>query len=83
MARKRVIIGFNGALLALFLDICLLISLRSVDELGHFQTNVDKWQRFGVIASLYGGFLMLEVICYVIVKIRQRHLSNQVVVGQG
>ena len=28
MVKKRFFIGFNGILLALFLDICLLISIR-------------------------------------------------------
>ncbi|MFQ9291498.1 MAG: DUF3923 family protein [Streptococcus sp.] len=32
MVKKRFFIGFNGILLALFLDICLLISIRTVDH---------------------------------------------------
>lgn len=36
MVKKRFFIGFNGILLALFLDICLLISVRTVDHHGHF-----------------------------------------------
>ena len=31
MVKKRFFIGFNGILLALFLDVCLLISIRTVD----------------------------------------------------
>ena len=38
MVKKRFFIGFNGILLALFLDICLLISIRTVDHHGHFQS---------------------------------------------
>ena len=34
MVKKRFFIGFNGILLALFLDICLLISIRTVDHHG-------------------------------------------------
>lgn len=30
MVKKRFFIGFNGILLALFLDVCLLISIRTV-----------------------------------------------------
>ena len=42
MVKKRFFIGFNGILLALFLDICLLISVRTVDHHGHFQSTTDK-----------------------------------------
>ena len=44
MVKKRFFIGFNGILLALFLDICLLISIRTVDHHGHFQSATDKWE---------------------------------------
>ena len=44
MVKKRFFIGFNGILLALFLDICLLISVRTVDHHGHFQSTTDKWE---------------------------------------
>ena len=36
MVKKRFFIGFNGILLALFLDLCLLIGIRTVDHRGHF-----------------------------------------------
>ena len=39
MVKKRFFIGFNGILLALFLDVCLLISIRTVDYHGHFQSE--------------------------------------------
>jgi hypothetical protein len=44
MVKKRFFIGFNGILLALFLDVCLLISIRTVDYHGHFQSATDKWE---------------------------------------
>lgn len=44
MVKKRFFIGFNGILLALFLDICLLISIRTVDHHGRFQSTTDKSQ---------------------------------------
>ena len=42
MVKKRFFIGFNGILLALFLDICLLISIRTVDHHGRFQSTTDN-----------------------------------------
>ena len=48
MVKKRFFIGFNGILLALFLDICLLISIRTVDHHGHFQSATDKMGNFAL-----------------------------------
>ena len=45
MVKKRFFIGFNGILLALFLDICLLISIRTVDHHGHFQSATRSEER--------------------------------------
>ena len=44
MVKKRFFIGFNGILLALFLDICLLISIRTVDHHGRFKKKKAKNQ---------------------------------------
>ena len=66
MVKKRFFIGFNGILLALFLDICLLISIRTVDHHGHFQSATDKWETLLYILGLYFSFLLFEVIFYLI-----------------
>ena len=68
MVKKRFFIGFNGILLALFLDICLLISIRTVDHHGHFQSATDKWETLLYILGLYFSFLLFEVIFYLILK---------------
>ena len=66
MVKKRFFIGFNGILLALFLDICLLISIRTVDHHGHFQSATLLY-----ILGLYFSFLLFEVIFYLILKHRR------------
>ena len=53
MVKKRFFIGFNGILLALFLDVCLLISIRTVDYHGHFQSATDKWETLLYVLGLY------------------------------
>ena len=58
MVKKRFFIGFNGILLALFLDICLLISIRTVDHHGHFQSATDKWETLLYVLGLYFTFLL-------------------------
>ena len=52
MVKKRFFIGFNGILLALFLDVCLLISIRTVDYHGHFQSATDKWETLLYVLGL-------------------------------
>lgn len=53
MVKKRFFIGFNGILLALFLDVCLLISIRTVDHHGHFQSATDKWETLLYVLGIY------------------------------
>lgn len=60
MVKKRFFIGFNGILLALFLDICLLISIRTVDHHGHFQSATDKWETLLYVLGIYFSFLLFE-----------------------
>ena len=62
MVKKRFFIGFNGILLALFLDICLLISIRTVDHHGHFQSATDKWETLLYILVFF--FLKLFFILF-------------------
>ena len=64
-------IGFNGILLALFLDVCLLISIRTVDHHGHFQSATDKWETLLYVLGIYFSFLLFEVIFYLILKHRR------------
>ena len=79
MVKKRFFIGFNGILLALFLDICLLISIRTVDHHGHFQSATDKWETLLYVLGIYFTFLLFEVIFYLILK----HRRNKTSFGTG
>ena len=47
MVKKRFFIGFNGIFLVLFLDICLLISIRTVDHHGRFDCPDHRIVRNG------------------------------------
>ena len=78
MVKKRFFIGFNGILLALFLDLCLLISIRTVDHHGRFQSTTDKWENLLYISGVYASFLLFEMILFLIV----RHRRNKQIVGQ-
>lgn len=68
MVKKRLVIGFNGILLALFLDLCLLITLRSVDSQGRFQSLADKWDSLLFVSGLYAIVLLIELGLYLYVK---------------
>ena len=78
MVKKRFFIGFNGILLALFLDVCLLISIRTVDHHGHFQSATDKWETLLYVIGFYFSFLLFEMILFLIM----RHRRNKRIVGQ-
>lgn len=78
MVKKRFFIGFNSILLALFLDICLLISIRTVDHHGHFQSTTDKSQILLYVSGVYVSFLLFEMIFYLILK----HRRNKQVLEQ-
>ena len=73
MVKKRFFIGFNGILLALFLDVCLLISIRTVDYHGHFQSATDKWETLLYVLGIYFSFLLFEVI-FVLIRSHLYHL---------
>ena len=78
MVKMRFFIGFNGILLTLFLDICLLISIRTVDHHGRFQSTTDKSQTLLYVSGVYVSFLLFEVIFYLILK----HRRNKQVLEQ-
>ena len=78
MVKKRFFIGFNGILIALFIDICLLISIRTVDHHGRFQSTTDKWETLLYISGVYASFLLFEMILFLIM----RHRRNKRIVGQ-
>lgn len=78
MVKKRFFIGFNGILLALFLDICLLISIRTVDHHGHFQSTTDKWETLLYVIGIYVSFLLFEMILFLIMRHRKsKHMLGQ------
>jgi hypothetical protein len=66
MVKKRFFIGFNGIFLVLFLDICLLISIRTVDHHGRFESITDKWQTL-----VYVSLLLFEMILFLIMRHRK------------
>lgn len=79
MVKKRLVIGFNGILLALFLDICLLITLRSVDSQGRFQSLTDKWESVLSVSGLYGLVLLIELVLYLYARHqRKKRLSTEI-----
>ena len=47
--QKRLVIGFNIAALFIFLDVSLLIFIRSVNGHGIYQTLGMKWLTFSVM----------------------------------
>lgn len=79
MAQKRFFIGFNGILLALYLDICLLVTIRTVDSSGHFLSSTDKWETITYVSLVYGLILFLESILYLILK---HHRKKQGILSQ-
>ena len=76
MIKKRLVIGFNGILLVLFLDICLLIFIRSVDQQGNFQTMADKWESLSFVSILYGTVLAAELALYAYMRYRRKHAAG-------
>ncbi|MEX2784574.1 DUF3923 family protein [Streptococcus sp. H49] len=62
--QKRFIVGFNFALLAVFLDISMLIFLRTVDSQGVFQTSERKWLTFFMWLLCYAFIWMCQGLTY-------------------
>ena len=71
MVKKRFFIGFNGIFLVLFLDICLLISIRTVDHHGRFELITDKWQTLLYVSGVYVSLLLFEMILFLIMRHRK------------
>lgn len=71
MVKKRFFIGFNGIFLVLFLDICLLISIRTVDHHGRFESITDKWQTLLYVLGVYVSLLLFEMILFLIMRHRK------------
>lgn len=71
MVKKRFFIGFNGIFLVLFLDICLLISIRTVDHHGRFESITDKWQTLLYVSGVYVSLLLFEMILFLIMRHRK------------
>ena len=66
--QKRLIIGFNFAVLFIFLDVSLLIFVRSVNSHGIYQTAEMKWLTFSVWVLCYSLFWMIQGMVYLIIK---------------
>ena len=79
MVKKRFFIGFNSILLALFLDVCLLVFIRTVDSSGHFQSMTDKWETLSYVSLVYVAVLIVEVLLYLSLR---HHRKKQEILGQ-
>ncbi|SDO70039.1 Protein of unknown function [Streptococcus equinus] len=78
--QKRLIIGFNIAALFIFLDVSLLIFIRSVDGHGVYQTLGMKWITFSVWVLCYASLWMFQGITYMfikIVKVAKKHQNTR------
>ena len=70
--QKRFIIWFNLAILFVFLDVSLLIFVRSINHEGIYQTTAMKWETFFVWALCYAIVCLGQILGYVLFK---RHKS--------
>ncbi len=66
--QKRWVSGFNIAALFIFLDVSLLIFIRSVNGQGVYQTLGMKWLTFSVWVLCYASLWMFQGIAYMFVK---------------
>lgn len=66
--QKRLVIGFNIAALFIFLDVSLLIFIRSVNGHGVYQTLGMKWLTFSAWVLCYASLWMPQGIAYMFVK---------------
>ncbi|WP_423216532.1 DUF3923 family protein [Streptococcus equinus] len=66
--QKRLIIGLNLAVLFIFLDVSLLIFVRSVNSHGVYQTVEMKWLTFSVWVLCYFLFWVIQGMLYLVVK---------------
>lgn len=66
--QKRLVIGFNIVALFIFLDVSLLIFIRSVNGHGIYQTLGMKWLTFSAWVLCYASLWMFQGIVYMFVK---------------
>ena len=66
--QKRLVIGFNIVALFIFLDVSLLIFIRSVNGHGIYQTLGMKWLTFSAWVLCYASLWMFQAIAYMFVK---------------
>ena len=78
MVKNRFLDTKPNDIMTQYQDVCLLISIRTVDYHGHFQSATDKWETLLYVLGLYFTFLLFEVIFYLILK----HRRNKQVLEQ-
>ena len=66
--QKRLVIGFNIAALFIFLDVSLLIFIRSVNGHGIYQTLGMKWLTFSAWVLCYASLWTVQGIAYMLIK---------------
>ncbi|WP_205396160.1 DUF3923 family protein [Streptococcus lutetiensis] len=66
--QKRLVIGFNIAALFIFLDVSLLIFIRSVNGHGVYQTLGMKWLTFSAWVLCYASLWTVQGIAYMLIK---------------
>ncbi|SDQ04339.1 Protein of unknown function [Streptococcus equinus] len=66
--QKRLVIGFNIAALFIFLDVSLLIFIRSVNGHGVYQTLGMKWLTFSAWVLCYASLWTIQGIAYMLIK---------------
>ena len=66
--QKRFVVGINIALLAVFLDVSMLIFIRTVNGMGVIQTSEMKWLTFLIWALCYAFILMCQGLAYLLLK---------------
>ncbi len=71
--QKRFIIGINVAILFIFLDITLLIFVRSIDGSGVYQTSEMKWLTFLALVMCYAVVWTCQGVGYIIYKHFKSH----------
>ncbi|MGZ0934230.1 DUF3923 family protein [Streptococcus thermophilus] len=55
-----------------------MISIRTVDHHGRFESITDKWKTLLYVSGVYVSFLLFEIILFLIM----RHRKNKQIVGQ-
>lgn len=66
--QKRFVIWFNLAILFIFLDVTLLIFIRSINSHGVYQTMQMKWLTFSMWILCYAFVWMCQGVGYMFFK---------------